>query len=176
MEWVVDGDTLRVESGRFVRLIGVDAPEATPGRLVECFGLEASAFLAALLPPGTGLRLVAGAEAEDRFGRALAHVYRMADGVFVNALLVQGGLARATAVEPATAHAGELSELERGARRARAGLWGACPSPAPPGQPPSARRASRASAVSPGPGPGAGGPAGSPGPGAAAWPQTQQVG
>ena len=42
---VIDGDTIMLESGERVRLIGVDTPESVdPRRPVERFGKEASAF------------------------------------------------------------------------------------------------------------------------------------
>ena len=45
VERVVDGDTIVVRNVGRVRLIGVDTPETVhPGRPVEFFGTEASAF------------------------------------------------------------------------------------------------------------------------------------
>ena len=172
VERVVDGDTIRVGGGTSVRMIGVDAPEsAALGRPVECFGPEASTALAGLLPLGTRLVLVADAQAADRFGRNLAYVYRLADDAFVNAQLVQEGLARAVAIEPNVAHAEELAALERRARRARAGLWGACPSATRPGEPGPVRRSGAPTLVAAG----GGGRADSIlGPGAAAWAQTRR--
>jgi micrococcal nuclease len=42
---VIDGDTIMLESGERVRLIGVDTPETVhPKKPVEKFGKEASAF------------------------------------------------------------------------------------------------------------------------------------
>src|ERR687892_260057 len=55
---VVDGDTLVVTGGVRVRLIGVNTPESVdPRRPVECFGKEASAALARLVPPGATVPL-----------------------------------------------------------------------------------------------------------------------
>ena len=45
MERVIDGDTLVMENGERVRLIGVDTPETKhPAKPVEHFGKEAAVF------------------------------------------------------------------------------------------------------------------------------------
>ena len=124
---VVDGDTLVVTGGERVRLIGMDTPETVaPNRPVGCYGKEASAFTASLLPPGTGVRLVGDAEERDVYGRLLAYVYRRSDALFVNAELVRRGYAQPLTIPPNVAHADELAALARQARESSQGLWGAC--------------------------------------------------
>lgn len=123
---VVDGDTIVVD-GVKVRLIGVDTPESRrPGSPVECFAFEATARTAALLPVGTRVRLVADVDPSDRYGRALAYVYRAGDGLFVNASLVEDGYATVLTVPPDVRFAETFLELERAARAASRGLWSAC--------------------------------------------------
>lgn len=126
---MVDGDTIRVRlpSGEEpVRYIGVDTPESVkPGARVQCFAQRASAFNRRLVE-GERVRLVADAEARDRYGRRLAYVYRVRDGLFVNAELVRRGYATALTVPPNVAHAGELRGLASRAREAGRGLWGRC--------------------------------------------------
>jgi micrococcal nuclease len=136
----VDGDTFWVGDRERVRLIGVDTPETNhPSRAVECFGEEASRFLGDLLPLGTDVRLVYDVEPEDRFGRTLAYVYRVEDGLFVNAELVRAGYAQVYTVPPYVAHVDELVALQREAREAGRGLWSACgDAAAPPAAPPAA--------------------------------------
>lgn len=136
---VVDGDTIALGATR-VRLIGIDTPETRdPRQPVQCFGPEAAARTKALLPVGTRVRLVYDVARLDRYGRTLAYVYRLGDGLFVNASLVAGGFAVADTVPPNVAHAGELVALEREARLANRGLWGGCPAePAAPAPPPAA--------------------------------------
>ena len=75
---------------------------------------------------GQRVTLHLGAEPRDRYGRLLAYVYRRTDGLFVNAALVRGGFGRTLTIRPNVAHAGELRRLQRAARAARRGLWGAC--------------------------------------------------
>ena len=101
---VTDGDTIRArfdDSGETerVRLTGIDTPETKdPRSVVECFGAEASAETHKLLPQGTAVRLETDVDFRDRFGRVLAYVWRVDDGLFVNAALVKGGLGRAVSL------------------------------------------------------------------------------
>jgi micrococcal nuclease len=126
---VVDGDTIRVRlDGRTerVRYIGIDTPESVkPGTAVQCFAKRASAANAALVG-GRSVRLVADVEQRDRYGRLLAYVYREPDGAFVNARLVRDGYARTLTIAPNVAHARELADLARVARREHRGLWSGC--------------------------------------------------
>jgi micrococcal nuclease len=126
---VVDGDTVVVRAGgreERVRYIGVDTPESVkPGTRVQCFGKAAAAANERLVA-GERVRLVADAEARDRYGRRLAYVYRTRDGLFVNAELVRRGYAKPLTIRPNVAHAGELRSLAASARRAGLGLWSRC--------------------------------------------------
>ena len=129
VERVVDGDTIKVLiDGReeTVRYIGVDTPETKkPGAPVECFGKRASAENARLVE-GERVRLVAGAEPRDRYGRLLAYVRREHDDAFVNERLLRGGFARTLTIAPNDRYAGRFRLAESSARAARAGLWGQC--------------------------------------------------
>jgi micrococcal nuclease len=126
---VVDGDTIRVRLGgaeERVRYIGVDTPETVkPGSPVQCFGKAASAFNARLVRDRR-VRLKFDAERRDRYGRLLAYVYRVPDGLFVNAELVRRGYAQPLTIAPNVHHTGDFRRLARSARRAGRGLWAAC--------------------------------------------------
>lgn len=130
---VVDGDTIVVrlagagEAEEKVRLIGIDTPEtADPRATVECFGQDASRRTAALLPPGTAVRLVRDVEARDRYSRLLAYVYRASDGLFVNLALVAEGYAAVATYPPNVAHVEEFAAAARRAQEGGRGLWGRC--------------------------------------------------
>lgn len=130
---VVDGDTVEVRvAGRTeaVRLIGIDTPETSdPRRPVECFGAEAAARTAELLPAGTEVVLARDVEARDRYDRLLAYVYRREDGLFVNLSLVEEGFAVAATYPPNVAHRDELGAAGAAAREAGRGLWERCGGP-----------------------------------------------
>lgn len=131
---VIDGDTIEVAfaTGQVetVRLLGVDTPETVdPRRPTQCFGQEASAHLAALVPPGTPVRLERDVEARDHYGRLLAYVHRRSDDLFVNLDLVAGGFADVSFYEPNTTHRATFGHAVLTARTQQLGLWGACGSP-----------------------------------------------
>jgi micrococcal nuclease len=130
VERVVDGDTFLARSeGRLrrVRLIGIDAPESVkPDAPVDCFGRESARRLRALLPRGTTVRAAHEPGGDrDRYGRQLWDVW-LADGRFLQALLVRDGAARARVYRPQRTYADLLARLGDRARAERAGLWGAC--------------------------------------------------
>ena len=131
----VDGDTVHVllndasgaDARETVRLIGIDTPEThRPGTPIQCFGPEASRFTAALLTPGTTVRLERDVEARDRYGRLLAYIFRASDGVFVNLALARNGFAHAYTFPPNVAHTDEFVEAAGLARDEGLGLWSGC--------------------------------------------------
>jgi micrococcal nuclease len=126
---VVDGDTILVAVGgrqERVRYIGVDTPETVkPDTPVQCFGKRASAENHRLVD-GREVRLVADAEARDRYGRLLAYVYRAGDGLFVNEALVRGGYATTLTIAPNVRFAERFAAVAGQARDAGRGLWSAC--------------------------------------------------
>jgi micrococcal nuclease len=126
----VDGDTIVVSldgQREDVRLIGIDTPESVArDQPVECFGPEAKARMAQLLPEGTLVRLERDVEARDRYDRLLAYVIRDHDSLFVNRALVAEGFAEANAYRPNVARQGELDAAEDEARAEGRGLWRTC--------------------------------------------------
>lgn len=91
---VVDADTIDLDGGERIRLIGVDAPETRhPSRGREPCGPEASAFVKQLVE-GTAVRLAYDWERYDNNKRTLAYVI-LADGTFLNAEIIRQGYAHA---------------------------------------------------------------------------------
>ena len=129
---VVDGDTLVLDlngSSVRARLLGLDTPETVDeNRPIQCFGREASDYLAQLLPRGSAVRLERDVEARDRFDRLLVYLYRVDDGLFVNAALIEGGYATTLSIAPNTMRARDFEVLRLQAQRDKRGLWGSCPS------------------------------------------------
>ena len=128
----VDGDTV-VLRGRGagplpaqptrVRILLIDTPEVVEQQ--ECFGEEAAARTADLLPDGARVRVEADRQARDRFDRTLLHVWNE-DGVHVGAELLRGGHATVLFLRPNDRYLDQLRTAEREARQAGRGLWSAC--------------------------------------------------
>ena len=120
---VIDGDTLELITGEQVRLIGVDTPETKhPRKPVEYFGKEATAFTLRTVA-GKRVRLEYDQQRHDKYGRTLAYVY-LEDGTFVNAEIIREGYGFAYTRFPFK-YLEEFRRLEREAREAKRGLWGA---------------------------------------------------
>lgn len=123
---VIDGDTLRVDTGAevlTVRVLAIDTPEVYFGE--ECWGAEASAYAHRVLNAATvQLRTDPTQDTIDKYGRALRYVI-LRDGRNYSILAAQAGMARAyvyagnpTLLHPAVAAA------EQRAQAADRGLWG----------------------------------------------------
>lgn len=123
----VDGDTIRLESGHKVRLLGIDTPEHD-----EPLFAEARALTKSLLDKKEVL-LEFDTEREDAYQRWLAYVWvRPAPGgepIQVQASLLEAGLARYYGHHLNAHHNEEFLALQQGARAAHRGLWAL---PAPP--------------------------------------------
>ena len=118
----VDGDTLAFADGTRVRLIGINTPESVdPRRPVQAYGKEASAYTQQLTANQEVL-YVPGQTPRDRYGRLLAWVW-LADGTFLNALLVRDGYAQVYTFADNPDHADLLLACQREAREANRGLW-----------------------------------------------------
>lgn len=121
---VSDGDTLRLGDGRTIRLVQIDAPEASD----DCFGREASAVLGRLAPPGTDVVLERDAALDDvdTYDRLLRYV--IVGDTNVNLELVRRGAAAPYFFRGDRGrYADRLLTAARAAREAGRGFWGACP-------------------------------------------------
>ena len=87
---VLDGDTIIINNGERVRLIGVDTTEKShPLQPIEFFSEEATKFTRILLE-GKEIRLAFDKEKRGKYGRLLAYVFLL-DGTFVNAEIIKQG-------------------------------------------------------------------------------------
>jgi micrococcal nuclease len=119
---VMNGDTIDVAGVGRVRLLGIDAPRPS-----EPLAREARERLAALVLR-RWVRLEHEGSTLDAGDRQRAYLVRD-DGLFINAVLVREGLARASA-RRGLARQSELERAESEARSSRRGMWGSAP-PAP---------------------------------------------
>ncbi|MBC7345118.1 MAG: thermonuclease family protein [Clostridia bacterium] len=129
---VIDGDTIRVliaGKAEKVRLIGVDAPEATTK--IEPYGYAATRFTKTQLL-GKKVYLEFDAQERDKYGRLLAYVWMsppsdageqaIREHMFNSRLLLQG-YAQVMTVPPNVKYASYFQKFSAQAREARRGLW-----------------------------------------------------
>lgn len=124
VEYVVDGDTLRLNDQRRVRLIGIDAPEmGSRGRSAEPFAVQATRRLTELVKANHNqVGLLVGEQSHDRYGRVLAHLYDR-HGLSLEEQLIAEGLAYHVVIAPNIALADCLAQAEQSARERQVGLW-----------------------------------------------------
>ncbi len=127
---VIDGDTVEVDIGGTiykVRYIGIDAPELDDKRPEFSALAQEATRLNRELVEGKTVRLEKDISETDRYGRLLRYVY--VDDIFVNAELVERGLAWAKVYEPDTKYQDTLEKAEAEARRDKIGIWAPTLSP-----------------------------------------------
>ena len=133
VDWVYDGDTIKVEPYCKVRLIGIDAPESEAGPRDDYYlhlGLqrprlrqtakEAKTWLIRNLK-GKRVRLSFDRVKHDKHGRLLAYVF-LEDGLLINRLLLEKGLASVFR-RYEFALKMEFLAVEAAARAKQVGLW-----------------------------------------------------
>lgn len=136
---VVDGDTIEIDLNgkrRFVRFIGMDAPEKSANRKarrdslregrpigdIVRDGLAARAWLSTMMKPKDTVWLEFGPEREDHYGRLLCFVYVSGAGM-VNLEMVSSGYARPMAIRPNITRRAEIEAAALTARNEGRGLW-----------------------------------------------------
>ena len=124
---VVDAETVLLDDGEEVRLIGALAPRSPDLKPDAGPWPPEEAAAAALrdLVAGRSVELASSGRARDRYGRLLAHLFLEENGerVWVQGRLLSTGHARAYGLPESFACARELLAHERVAREAQAGLW-----------------------------------------------------
>jgi micrococcal nuclease len=135
VERAVDGDTLKLENGERVRLIGIDTPEKFESaklyrdsqksgqdvKTIQALGKRASNFTRDLVE-GKRVRLEFDVEKRDKYKRLLAYVY-LKDGTFVNAEIVRQGYASLMTYPPNVKYVDTFKQLYQQARENNRGLW-----------------------------------------------------
>lgn len=124
VRYVNDGDTVTLEDGRRVRLIGVNAPEISrDGSPSEPYARASRRALSELLgSAGDRVRGRYGNERRDRYGRTLAHLY-LPDGNNLAALMLGRGMSTAVVVPPNDRNSECYFQVESTARERGTGIW-----------------------------------------------------
>lgn len=122
VRWVVDGDTVILDTGQTVRLMGINAPELSrddqPG---QYFAQQARQQALELMH---GLEVQVRTIRTDRFQRLVGTVH-LGDGTSVNKALVQGGAAFVSAyTDQEQRDVAGLVDMQRRAMKERVGFWG----------------------------------------------------
>ncbi len=124
---VVDGDTVRLDDGREIRLVGIQAPKLPLGRSdFKAWPLSKAAKTEMEnLCLGKTVNVFIGATETDRHGRTLAHLV-VGDGdnkIWLQGEMLARGMARVYTFADNKALAGEMLALERSARKNKHGIW-----------------------------------------------------
>ncbi|MEW8316775.1 MAG: thermonuclease family protein [Candidatus Thiodiazotropha endolucinida] len=120
---IYDGDTLRLEDGRRIRLIGVNTPELGQGTADEPNAEEAKHLLEILVKrSGGSVRICMDAERRDRYGRLLAHLYDHR-GDSINRRMLKQGAGYLVAVPPNLRNHECYKHAEKEARKGEKGVW-----------------------------------------------------
>ncbi len=114
---VIDGDTVELDKGQIVRLVGVNAPEND-----QPFDDETTDFVKKLVE-GKKIKLEYDAYKSDRFGRILAYV--IIDNKNLSVELVKKGLAKVVIYEKRKPliYQQQLLDAEKEAKDKKLGIW-----------------------------------------------------
>jgi len=122
-KWIYDGDTLKLQDGRKLRLIGINTPElGKKEKPTQPYAKKAKQKLKQILHRSKNLYLAYDQEQKDKYGRTLAYAF-MPDGTDIQARLIEAGLGISIIVPPNQANITCYRKLEKIARKQRKGLW-----------------------------------------------------
>jgi len=110
---VLDGDTIVVEGGNHVRLLGIDADESGD----DCY-MEAKSFLEDLILDKE-VRLEQDVSDVDMYARCLRYVFE--DGKNINVQIIESGMATARFYQPDIRYREEIIMAEQTAKNNQAG-------------------------------------------------------
>lgn len=119
---VYDGDTLVLDDGRKIRLLGINTPEVQHrNQRADAGGMEAKLWLMNKVQ-GARIRIETDVEQQDKYGRILAHVFTERNE-HVNQLLVAAGLAAVNIYPPNLLYADRLLHAGQRAENENIGIW-----------------------------------------------------
>ena len=125
---VIDGDTVRVDTGEKIRFLGIDTPELhSQDKTERCLAWWAKQKTAELIG-GRRVYVYKDVKDIDKYGRLLRFIFlRKTDTndlkKSVNYRLVRDGYARVLTIPPDVRHASLFLEAQVKARQEKLGLW-----------------------------------------------------
>lgn len=123
---VIDGDTITLDDGREIRLVGIQAPKIPLGRDgFKAWPLaEAAKKEMEKLSIGKSVTIYTGETPIDRHGRTLGHVMVNDNtNAWLQGEMLRRGLARVYTFNDNRALANEMLEIEKTARQNNIGIW-----------------------------------------------------
>jgi len=123
---VIDGDTIKLESGKLLRYIGIDTPEVrikVGNDFIydpQPLSLEATELNRELVE-GKFVRIEFDVQRYDKYGRLLGYCF--IDDVFVNSKLIEDGLATVYTYPPNVKYTESFVSAQKKARAQDKGLW-----------------------------------------------------
>lgn len=117
--FVVDGDTIEINSGERVRLIGIDAPESGSPYYSESRNKLSELVL------NKQVKLEKDISDKDRYGRLLRYIYM--GSLFVDLEMVRQGYATVYTYPPDIKYSEQFLSVEQQARTQKLGLWAPAP-------------------------------------------------
>jgi len=121
---VIDGDTLEIDNGSVVRLLGIDSPEQG-----DCYYEQSKDALNELVL-GENIKLEKDIFGTDNFGRLLRYVFLprpdFINDVFVNDYLLEQGFANTLLMSNSQKYRDILIHSRNEAVTDERGMWGAC--------------------------------------------------
>ena len=119
---IYDGDTVVLEDGKHVRLLGINTPEIeSRHREDEPGGVAAKKWLQDQLQDNK-VYLEFDQVKQDKYKRLLAHLY-LPDGKHLNLALLENGLAAVSIIPPNLRYAKELVQAQQQAEKLKLGIW-----------------------------------------------------
>lgn len=119
---VYDGDTVLLEDGRKIRLLGINTPEVQhKNKMADAGGEQARLWLINKLQHAK-VRLEIDAEKTDKYGRTLAHLF-IENKEHINLSLLKAGLAAVSIYPPNLLYVNELVAAENKAEQDQLGIW-----------------------------------------------------
>jgi len=112
---IIDGDTIKLQNGERVRLLGINTPEKG-----QPYYEEATNRLKELIE-GKTVTLEKDVDDKDQYARLLRYIY--IGDTFVNLEMVREGYANVYIISPNTKYSSELEKAEEEAKIAKKGIW-----------------------------------------------------
>lgn len=124
LKLINDGDTITLEDGRLVRLIGINTPEINYRNKSksEPYALQAKQLLQRYIKAGDKVHLLFDKSKHDKYGRMLAYVYSKT-GRNLALLQLQAGLAKQLVVGKNDRFWHCFQKAQRHARLRKKGIW-----------------------------------------------------